>query len=360
MATHPLVRAISRLAGSRELVRSVQPRLSLDDVVLAEPTRRALDQALAQVRHHDLIFRDWGLGERYTTGQALAFNFAGPPGTGKTICAEAIAHALRRRLLVVRYAEVESMWVGEAPKNVAELFRIAQDENAVLFFDEADSIAARRSTSPDQGFTREANAVVNILLEELESFRGVVIFATNMAASFDPAFERRIRTQVLFEMPGEAERERIWLAQMHPRRTPLHADVNFRHLARQYEVSGGDIRNAVLKAATAAAHEASGGGKPVIRSRHLEAGILDVVAGKRVMQPVAFRRRLPSRCGVAPGQTGVASGSHGVAAAAQRHRFGGRRDRPDRRAGGMSVGTDPTRRFPSLRKFSGRKHLRPP
>ena len=80
---------------------------------------------------------------------------------------------------------------------------------------------------------------------------GVVIFATNLAANFDPAFERRIRTHVLFEMPGLVERERIWRVQMHPSRTPLADDVDFRSLAGGYAVSGGDIRNAVLKAALA-------------------------------------------------------------------------------------------------------------
>ena len=290
VATHPLLSAISDLAGLRELARSVVPRLSFDDVILPEATRRAIDQALTQVRQHDLIFRDWGLGERYTTGQALAFNFAGPPGTGKTICAEAIAHALGRRLLVVRYAEVESMWMGQTPKNVRKLFRNARDENAVLLFDEADSIAARRSTSPDQAAAREANTVVNILLEELESFRGVVIFATNLAANLDPAFERRIRAQILFEVPGAAERERIWRAQVHPRRTPLHADVDFRRLAQHYEATGGDIRNAVLKAASAAALEPADGEVRAIRARHLEVAIRDVLSGKRVMQQSLFSR----------------------------------------------------------------------
>jgi SpoVK/Ycf46/Vps4 family AAA+-type ATPase len=286
VAANPILRLVESLTGSRPLAQSVLPRLTFDDVILPASTRRALDQALTQVRQHDLIFRQWGLGERYATGQALAFNFAGPPGTGKTICAEAIAHALGRRLLVVRYAEVESMWVGETPKHVAELFQIAQEEKAVLLFDEADSIAARRSTSPDQSFSRESNAVVNVLLKELETFRGVVIFATNLAANFDPAFERRIRTQVLFEVPDVVGRERIWRAQMHPR-TPLHADVDFRRLAEQYEVTGGDIRNAVLKAATGAALER--GDEPrAIRQRHLEAGVQDVIAGKRVMQQSLF------------------------------------------------------------------------
>jgi SpoVK/Ycf46/Vps4 family AAA+-type ATPase len=288
VAANPILRVIESLTGtSRPLAQSVSPRLTFDDVILPGSTRRALDQAMTQVRQHDLIFRQWGLGERYTTGQALAFNFAGPPGTGKTICAEAIAHALGRRLLVVRYAEVESMWVGETPKHVAELFQIAQEEKAVLLFDEADSIAARRSTSPDQSFTREANAVVNVLLKELETFRGVVIFATNLAANFDPAFERRIRTQVLFETPDVPSRERIWRAQMHPR-TPLHSDVDFRRLAEQFEVTGGDIRNAVLKAATAAALEPSNGAPQAIRQAHLEIAAQDVIAGKKVMQQSLF------------------------------------------------------------------------
>jgi SpoVK/Ycf46/Vps4 family AAA+-type ATPase len=288
VAANPILKVLETLTGgSRPLAQSIVPRLTFADVILPDSTRRALDHAITQVRQHDLIFRQWGLGERYSTGQALAFNFAGPPGTGKTICAEAIAHALGRRLLLVRYAEVESMWAGETPKNVAELFRIAAEENAVLLFDEADSIAARRSTSPDWGYTREANAVVNVLLRELETFRGVVIFATNLAANFDPAFERRIRTQVLFEMPDARARERIWRAQMHPR-TPVHPDVDFKRLAEQFEVTGGDIRNAVLKAATAAAGEPSNGGPLAVHQRHLEAGVQDVVAGKRVMQQSLF------------------------------------------------------------------------
>jgi SpoVK/Ycf46/Vps4 family AAA+-type ATPase len=285
---NPLLRVFAELAGSRRTVETVVPRRTFDDVILPPATRRALDQALVHVTSHDLIFNRWGLGERHPTGLSLAFNFAGPPGTGKTICAEAIAHALGRPLLVVRYAEMESVWMGQTPKNVAGVFRLAREENAVLLFDEADSIAARRSTSLDHGFLREANTVVNVLLKELETFNGVVIFATNLAVNFDPAFERRIRTHVLFDMPGVDEREQIWRVQVHPRLTPLASDVNFRLLAEQYGASGGDIRNAVLKAAMAAAGEPGRDASKQIHQRHLEEGIREVVAAKKVMRQSLF------------------------------------------------------------------------
>ena len=282
--------ALSNLFGTaaRRTVDSFEPRRTFDDVILPLSTRRALDQALVQVTSYDLVFNRWGLGERHPTGLALAFNFAGPSGTGKTICAEAIAHTLGRRLLIVRYAELESMWMGETPKNVAAVFRLAREQRAVLLFDEADAIASRRSISVEQGFQRESNLVVNVLLQELESFSGVVIFATNLAANFDPAFERRIRSHVLFEMPGIGEREQIWRVQMHPTRTPLAPDVDFRQLAESYEVSGGDIRNAVLKAALAAAAEPGPDSSKVIEQRHLQEGIRDVMAARRVMRQSLF------------------------------------------------------------------------
>jgi SpoVK/Ycf46/Vps4 family AAA+-type ATPase len=266
----------------RGVVESVEPRRTFRDVILPAPTRRALDEALTQVRTRELIFDEWGLGERHPTGTALAFNFAGPSGTGKTICAEAIAHALGKRLLLVRYAELESMWFGETPKNVAAVFRLAAEEDAVLFFDEADAIASRRSTDVSRGTQRETNTVVNVLLQELERFDGVVIFATNLAVNFDPAFERRIRTHVLFESPGVDERELIWFVQIHPVKTPLAPDVDFRALAERFDVTGGEIRNAVLKAALAAAAEP--GDARRIHQHHFIRGMEDVLAARRVMR----------------------------------------------------------------------------
>lgn len=278
--------------AKRATVDVVAPSRTFAEVILPPATRRTLEQALAQVRNHDLIFREWGLGERHATGLGLAFNFAGPPGTGKTICAEAIAHALGRKLLVVRYAEMESMWAGETPKNVAAVFRFAAEQGAVLFFDEADAIAARRSAAMDQPLQREQNTTVNVLLRELEGFNGVVIFATNLAANFDPAFERRIRTHVLFERPGAEEREQIWRVQVHPDKTPLSADVDFAVLATEFDATGGEIKNAVLKAAAMAAAEVPLDGAPrAIHQRHFQQAMHDVLAAKTVMRQSLFEKQ---------------------------------------------------------------------
>ena len=275
-------------APARELVEAVEPQRSFDDVVLPERTLRALDHALALVRKHDLIFRQWGLAERHSTGLGLAFHFAGPPGTGKTICAEALAFTLRRKLLVVRYSELESRWVGQTAKHVASVFRSAERQDAVLFFDEADAIAGRRFSTMQAAVEREANSVVNVLLHELETFPGVVIFATNLASNMDPAFERRIRTHILFEMPNAEERERIWRVQLHPRKTPLAADVDFKALAETYPRSGGDIKNAVLKAAQMATTEPGPDADKRIHQRHFVAGMEEVVSGTTVMGQSLF------------------------------------------------------------------------
>jgi len=274
--------------GSRRVVETVTPTRTLADVVLAPHTRSNLEQALAQVRNHHLIFNRWGLGERHTSGQGLAFNFAGPPGTGKTICAEAIAYELGLKLLVVNYAEAESMWYGETPKNIVAAFRAAAEQNAVLLFDEADAIAMRRSSGAGLPHQRESNLTVNVLLRELEEFNGIVIFATNLAANFDPAFERRIRSHVLFEIPGPEERARIWELQIHPKKTPLANDVDFRRLAERYTLTGGDIKNAVLKAAAVAAAEPGPDLGKRIKQQDFEQAIELVLAAKTVMQQSLF------------------------------------------------------------------------
>lgn len=266
-----------------DLLQMIEPKKTFADVILPEKTRRALADTLIQIEKHQLIFDTWGLGERHTTGTGLVFNFTGPPGTGKTICAEAVANLLVKRLFSVRYSELESCWAGETSKNLVAVFREARQRDVVLFFDEADSIASRRFTTTNLGYERQANQGVNVLLKELEYHTGVVIFATNLWTNIDPAFERRVRTHIVFELPGEREREMIWQAQLHPTKTPLADDVDFHALAAQYALSGGDIKNAVLKAAHMAAAEGGVDYQKRIAHWHFDEAVRQVIDAKRVM-----------------------------------------------------------------------------
>jgi AAA+ superfamily predicted ATPase len=277
-------------AGAIELRDPVR---SFADVILPEETRKQLFAALTQIKKHRLIFQDWGLGERHPDGSGLAFNFAGPPGTGKSVCAEAVAYALGKKLLRVDYAELQSCWAGQTGKNIRNAFRDARNTDAVLLFDEADSVAARRFSDLAAGYEREANHSVNILLKELDEHPGVVIFATNMAANFDPAFERRLRTHILFRIPGVKDREQIWRVQVHPEKTPLGTDVDFDDLAERYPATGGDIRNAVLKAAQLAAAEEGPDQTKRLLHRHFQQAMEEVLAACEVMSQNAINNRAP-------------------------------------------------------------------
>jgi hypothetical protein len=257
------------------------PEIGFEQVILPAETLREIRTALVQIRKHPLLVERWGVGERYRMGRGLAFNFAGPPGTGKTLTAEAVARELGRPLMTVKYSGLESKWIGETGKHLAAVFAAARRQEAVLFFDEADAIASRR-TANMEGSGRHYNQTVNILLHELELYEGVVIFATNLAANFDPAFERRIQSHVLFRMPDAEERERIWRAHLPPR-APLAPDVDLRQLAEAFEMAGGDIRNAMLKAVHLAALVDAPDEALQITQEHLLAGARSVLHARAVM-----------------------------------------------------------------------------
>ncbi len=226
-----------------ELYQILQPRFTLDDVVLTERTREAIEDALVELRHKWLMFEAWGLSDVIRKGKGLSLLFAGPPGTGKTMTAEALAHAMGKPLMVVNYAHLENMWVGETEKNIERVFHNAWSEDAVLFFDEADAVFHRRG----QTAAPWANRDVNVLLTRLEDFPGMVILATNLTKALDRALDRRIDIPVEFEMPDAAMRGEIYRKLM-PRLAPLSGDVDFRELARKHRLSGGHILNVIRQA----------------------------------------------------------------------------------------------------------------
>ncbi len=247
--------AVSR-GIAHELATLAQPittRLGWDDVILPAELRDTLREIVAHATLQSLVFRRWGFARKFEYGRGLACLFSGPPGTGKTMMAGILGRELDRDVYRVDLSRITSKWIGETEKNLSRVFAEADKAQVILLFDEADSLFAKR-TQVQTSNDRFANAEVNYLLQRMESYDGITILTTNFDKEMDEAFKRRLRFKVRFPMPDEAHRERLWRA-MIPPDAQVAADVDFEELARRFELSGGSIKNAVLRAAFLAATE---------------------------------------------------------------------------------------------------------
>ncbi len=256
-----------------------KPLYSLDRLILSDETMQNIQHALALLEEQKLIYETWNLQSIDRTGKKVALNFYGEPGTGKTLAAEAIANALGRDILVVSYAELESKYVGETPKNIKAAFQKAAQTGAVLFFDEADSILGKRLTNVTQATDHSVNLTRSTTLMELDRFNGIVIFASNLVQNYDSAFLRRMIAHIEFPLPNLEQRIKIWKAHLPPQ-LPIESDLNFERLAFASEgASGGDIKNAVLLSASYAATKPKA--KQVICEADFIKAITFILEGKR-------------------------------------------------------------------------------
>ncbi len=232
-------------------VRLVRPTASPAGLVLDPRSLALMDAALARCRHQVRVLRDWKLQQGRVGAGGVRLLFTGPPGTGKTYSAEVFAARLGLDLLVVDLSTLVSKWLGDTEKNLAAVFDAAEQSQAVLFFDEADAIFARRTETAD-AHARWANLETAYLLGRIEQFAGITVLATNLRANMDTAFGRRLDYVIAFDEPDVAARERLWREHLREP-APIGPDVSFALLAQLYPVTGGVIRNAALAAAFMAA-----------------------------------------------------------------------------------------------------------
>ncbi len=227
------------------------PKYKLDDMILEEGTRAQIEDAISYYQNKELLFQQWGLAERFQNRVGLSINLYGPPGTGKTMAAHAIAAQLGVEMICVDYAEIESKYVGETAKNLSELFRQSASSGALIFFDEADALLSKRVTNMTSATDVSVNQTRSVLLNLLNGYQGILIFATNFIQNFDPAFLRRIQYHIEFHLPNARMREQLWRHYI-PNRMPHDLDVH--QIAEKYAgVSGSDISSAVFAAAVSAA-----------------------------------------------------------------------------------------------------------
>jgi SpoVK/Ycf46/Vps4 family AAA+-type ATPase len=229
------------------------PRRWLKDLVVAEATLQQIKSLLTKIKYQHVLYDDFGLGEIDPYGGRTAINLYGPPGTGKSFAAEAIANELGMGIIRVSYAEIESKFVGDTPKNIKAAFQKARQANALLFFDEADSILGRRLSNITQSTDHAVNVSRSVMLLELDHFAGVAVFATNLASNYDTAFVRRILGHIEMPLPDAEARLRLWRYHI-PVRLPVQLDpADWERLVQETEgLAGGDILNSVVYAASMA------------------------------------------------------------------------------------------------------------
>ena len=236
---------------AEEIFVPEEPKWSLDEIILpAEVKAQILDVATYSENSHR-VFELWGFKRTHKFSRRIGVNLYGAPGTGKTMAAHAIARELGKKILIVNYADIESKYVGETPKNIRKAFEAAKNSGSILFFDEADAILSKRVTNMTQAVDVSVNQTRSVMLMLMNEFQDFIIFATNFISNFDPAFMRRISIHVKFTLPDEDCRRKLW--RMY---TPLEVpnNLDFDELAKKFDgISGSDISNAMLNAAFKAA-----------------------------------------------------------------------------------------------------------
>jgi len=238
-----------RLAG---LATRITVSQTWDDLVLPSDQITSIIELLARIRERRRVYEDWGFADKLGKGLGVSALLSGPPGTGKTMCAGLVARDLGTEIYQVDLSKLASKWIGETEKNLAALFDAAEAGHAILLFDEADAVFGKRTevkTSND----RHANHETNYLLQRLESFTGICILTTNHESAIDEAFRRRLSVHVRFPMPEADERSRLWRALI-PNAAPTEDELCLERLGETFVMSGGYIRNAVLRAAFLAAN----------------------------------------------------------------------------------------------------------
>jgi hypothetical protein len=234
----------------------VARKARLDELVLPDDVVDTLHDLIAMVRERAQILERWDYQRHLGISRGVSALFSGDPGTGKTMAASVVASALGLELVRIDLSAVVSKYVGETEKNLARIFDEAQDAHAMLLFDEADSLFGKR-TELKSAQDRFANLEVNYILQRMETFDGISILTTNAESSIDPALQRRLNFRIRFPAPEVGERERLW-RQLLPPATALHDRVDFAALAERFAMTGGYIKNAVVRAAVIAARAGRG------------------------------------------------------------------------------------------------------
>ncbi|MEZ4751051.1 MAG: ATP-binding protein [Bdellovibrionota bacterium] len=247
--------AAQTLANDKELLkhsRKIEPRYEREALITGPKLQMKLSEAIRYIQTKRHCEQEWGFKSLHSRGHGVTLVFHGESGTGKTMAAEVVAKTLGLPLYQVDLSSVVSKYVGDTQKNLKQIFMAASQVPGILLFDEGDAIFGQR-TEVKGSHDRYSNLEVNFLLQELETFDGIVILSTNHEKNMDPAFLRRFTYALNFGRPSRKLRARIWEVNC-PKALPLSKDIDFDYLAK-FVLTGGNIRNCVRDAAAKAASD---------------------------------------------------------------------------------------------------------
>lgn len=200
-----------------------EPMYSFERMILSDKVRNELNKTVLLIQNQEKIHKEWGFSEIESNPKCV-INFYGPPGTGKTMAAHSIANSVGKKILILNYSDIESKYVGEAPKNLMKAFQIATETDSILFFDEADSFLGTRIRNVQQSADQAINSLRSQMLMALEMFNVIVIFSTNLLENYDKAFESRIIKNIEFELPNEQLRKEL-IKMMIPTKVPKEEEL---------------------------------------------------------------------------------------------------------------------------------------
>jgi hypothetical protein len=221
--------------------RLIETELDWDHLILPTQTLEQIEEIKHWIMHGNTLLQDWGMGQKLNPGYTTLFY--GQPGTGKTFSACLLGKHCSCDVYKVDLSMIVSKYIGETEKNLSRIFDRAENQNWILFFDEADALFGKRSKVEDS-HDRYANQDISYLLQRIEDFNGVVILASNFKNNIDVAFLRRFQSVIHFPMPKPAERSRIWKNAFSPKAV-LEKKLNLDQIAEKHEISGGTIMNVV-------------------------------------------------------------------------------------------------------------------
>ncbi|MBL4707424.1 MAG: ATP-binding protein [Flavobacteriales bacterium] len=231
--------ALRNVAEDNFPAHEISSALNWDELYLMQETQNGLDQLKLWLKHGSGLLKDQKLKRYINPG--IRVLFYGPSGTGKTLTASLLGKEFNLPVYRVDLSQMVSKWIGETEKNLARVFDIAEKQNWILFFDEADSLFSKRG-SVSNANDRRANQEVSYLLQRVENYDGTIIMASNLRDNIDEAFIRRFQLIIHFPIPDKNIRAKLW-ENMLEDTFKLAEDIDLKKIAEDFELTGGSMKN---------------------------------------------------------------------------------------------------------------------